>query len=488
MIGRPYEWPLLGQFLDRQSELARLEEWWAAPERMPMNLYGRRRVGKSWLCRRFAHGKPAVVLVAERLASGSQLSRFASQLAPLSRGVVPDLPDVAGLIRSLFRLAGRERLLVVIDEFPWLLGTTEAEVERTLSSIQAVLEEERDTSRLKLIVCGSAIGQMEALQRERSPLYGRLIPLEVRPLDVAGASLFLDPLGPLERFERYSITGGIPRYLAALRGTSLRNALSEQLLRPDSPLWNEGRTIVGQELREPAVHFATLEQLASGEKELGEIAGALRMDGRTISKYLAALESLRLVRRRLPLGVSPTARGGHWALEDPFLRFWFRFVFPFQADLEAGLAPEDLYDMEIAPLVADHVAPVFEDVCRAHARVTYGTVASRVGRWWGHARNDLRRTKTRFTEEIDIVGLARNRVTLLGEAKWTTHPLDATILSDLAEYKRPALEQAGFKFASQILIVLYSKGGYSRSLRELTRHGGQVILVDAGDVLAPHPR
>jgi AAA+ ATPase superfamily predicted ATPase len=46
-----YNWPLVGEFLDREDELARLEEWWTGPDRMPINLYGRRRVGKSWLLR-----------------------------------------------------------------------------------------------------------------------------------------------------------------------------------------------------------------------------------------------------------------------------------------------------------------------------------------------------------------------------------------------------------------------------------------------------
>ena len=484
MSGWNYEWPLVARFLDRRAELDRLDEWWASPELMPMNLYGRRRVGKSWLCRRFAHGKPAVVLVAERLATGVQLSRFSAQLGALDRGVAPDLPDVAGLIRTLFRLAADQKLLAVIDEFPWLLGTTESEVERTLSQVQAVMEEERDTSRLKLIVCGSSVGQMEALQGERNPLHGRLVPLEIRPLDVAGASLFLGSLGPVERFERYSITGGTPRYLAALGGRSLRSAVSGQLLRPDSPLWNEGRTIVAQELREPAVHFAALEQLASGEKELGEIAGKLRMDGGAVSKYLATLESLRLVRRRLPLGAAPTARGGHWALEDPFLRFWFRFVFPFQADLEAGLVPEDLYDKAIAPLLGDHAAPVFEEVCRSHTRATYGKVAQRVGRWWGHARHDLRRSGTRFSEEIDIVGLSRNRVTVLGEAKWTSGPVDVNVLHDLAEFKRPALAQAGFEFASDPITIVYSKNGFTKRLRQRAEGDDRLALLDAAGMFA----
>ncbi|MGH3520014.1 MAG: hypothetical protein ACRDQ7_22030 [Haloechinothrix sp.] len=56
-------------------------------------------------------------------------------------------------------------------------------------------------------------------------------------------------------------------------------------------------------------------------------------------------------------------------MTDRFPRFWFRFAFPYQSDLEAGQSPTDLYDTEIAPALADHVAPTFEE-CGAHARHT----------------------------------------------------------------------------------------------------------------------
>ena len=451
---------------------------------MPINLYGRRRVGKSWLLRRFAHGKPAVLLVAERLAEGAQLTRFAEQLTPLLGGVVPDLPDVPVLFRVLFRLARDHKVLAVIDEFPWLLGTTSKEVERTLTAIQAVMEEERAGSQLKLVVCGSAVTRMETLQSERSPLHGRLVPLELRALPYRRANQFLDGNDSKERFVRFAVAGGMPRYLAALAGGDLRDRVCDQLLRPDAPLWNEGRTIVGQELREPAVHFAILEQLASGEKEVGELADALRTRSAPVSKYLSLLADLRLVRKDLPYDASPSARGSHWVLDAPFLRFWFRFVFPFQADLEAGLAPEDLFDSEIAPELADHVAPVFEDVCREHVRTSMGGIATRVGRWWGNALNRLRRSDERSTEEIDVVGTSRKRVTVVGEVKWTSQPLGEKVLSDLADYKVPALAQDGFKLASDLTTVLFSRSGYSAPLRARAEGDDTLVLVAVDDMLS----
>jgi uncharacterized protein len=480
---KAFQWPLFDEFLDRAGELARLEEWWAAPERMPISLYGRRRVGKSWLFRRFAHGKPAVVLVAHRLAPGAQLDDFAVLLEPLL-GLRPALADVPELFRVLFRAARDEKLLAVIDEFPWLLPTTEASIDAELSAIQAVMEQERDHSKLKLILCGSMIGQMESLNAERNPLHGRLIPLRLRALAFDEAALFLETLDPIERFERFAIAGGMPRYLAELSGASLRTAICRKVLDRDAPLFDEARTILDQELREAKVYFSILRLLADGDKEIGELANATRIKAAPLSKYLSTLENLRIVSRRLPVGSHPGGRGGHWHLEDAFFRFWFRFVFPYQDELESGLGSGDLYDAAIggAPL-AEHVSIAFEQWCRDWTLATHGQVAQVVGPWWGPSLNKLRRTGERQTEEIDLVGLSRGRVTLVGEAKWRNQQADVTIVRDLVDYRIPALGQAGFKVAQDCRLLVFSKSGYSRRLVAAAAENDSIQLVDVDAAL-----
>lgn len=473
-----YEWPMIGEFLNRTGELARLEEWWEGPERMPVNLYGRRRVGKSWLFRRFAHGKPAVILVARRTTSGVQLSTFAEQLEPVL-GVAPALPDLASLFRVLFRAARHERLLVVIDEFPWLLPSTEAQIEAELSTVQAVIEEERDSSQLKLVLCGSLIGQMEALQAEGNPLRGRLIPLQLHPLPFEEASLFLANLNPIDRFERYSISGGMPRYLSALAaGTDQRNVVTRQVLDRNAPLLDEVRTILEQELREPKMYFSILLELATGDKELNELTQALRADRGSVSKYLASLRDMRIVDRHLPVGADRDSRAGHWHLLDPFFRFWFRFVFPYQDELENGLGPGDLYDTEVRPALNDHAALEFEQWCRRWVRANHGAAATKVGAWWGRSTDGARVGHNRQTEEIDVVGIARNRVTIVGEATWQNRRLDANVLRDLDDFKIPALEHAGFKVAPDRKVVLFARSGYSASLRSAAEADPRIELVD----------
>lgn len=477
-----FEWPLADEFLDRAEELQRLEQWWASRERMPVNLHGRRRVGKSWLFRRFAHGKPAVLLVASRVYPGAQLSSFAARLEPLL-GVRPDLPDMPTLFRVLFRAARKQKLLAVIDEFPWLLPTSGAGVEAELSAIQAVMEEERDDSQLKLVLCGSQVGQMEALQSERSPLHGRLVPLRLRRLPFREARLFLPELDPLAAFERFAVSGGMPRYLAALAGPSVKKAVCSAVLDRNSALYDEARTIVEQELREPKSYFAVLTQLADGDKEFNEIAQGSRLTAATVSKYLGTLADLKLVQRVLPAGAAPDSRQGHWRLQDPFIRFWFRYVFPFQDELESGLSATDLFDGVVAPTLNDHVAPVFEEWCRDYTRTTHGKQAQSVAAWWGMSTHALRRTGERSSEEIDVVGLSRGRVTVLGEAKWQNKPMDVATLRNLRQYKVPALEQAGFKMSSSPITLLFSKSGYSPALQRAAAAEG-AILVDVREALS----
>lgn len=308
-----------------------------------------------------------------------------------------------------------------------MLPTTDASIEQELSAVQAVFEEERDQSQLKLVLCGSMVAQMEALMGVRSPMHGRLVPLQLQPMRFRDASLFFPRQAPLAQFERFALAGGVPRYLSALsdpRG-SLRSVVCDQILDRNAPLWDEGRTVLEQELREPKVYFSILQSLSSGDKELNEIVQALRSLPSSVSKYLNILEEMR-----------------------------------------------------IAPALNDHVALEFEDWCRDWTRSTYGREATKVGAWWGQARHDLRRAGVRSSEEIDIVGLGRGRVSVVGEAKWQRRRLDVGVLRDLEKFKIPAIEQAGFKLSPRVRILLFAKAGYTDGLVDAARRDDRIVLVD----------
>lgn len=479
-----YIFPARGDFLNRTADLDRLEEWWRGTERNALAMYGRRRVGKSWLFRAFAHGKPAIVLVADRRAQEVQLARFASRLEPYL-GVRPDLPDLPALFGVLYTLAREEKLLVIIDEFPYLLPTRATQRDDMLTALQAVMEE-RESSRLKLVLCGSHISQMATLLSESSPLRGRLTPLSIEPLRFAEAQAFVQETTPQARVERYAVAGGMSLYLDEVgRGDGdLRARICNRVLHHRGPLFNDPREVLEEELRQPGIYFSLLEELALRSRTVGDLASALGRRTTDLGPYLNILRDMRLVERYAPVTASRNVREHRFRIADDFLRFWFRFVFDFQEDLRTGLRAADHYDGEIATALADHVAPVFERLCREWTRQQLGQRVSRVGAWWGNALHEHRRTGERQVEEIDVVGQQRSLVTVVGECKWTANRVTARELHELETYKLPALRQAKSRFPKDgPLVLLFSRSGFKDNLVEAVAGRPDVRLVDAGEVV-----
>lgn len=476
-----YVWEAEPQFLGRADVLGRLEDWWVGESIEPVNLFGRRRVGKSWLFRKFAHGKLAIVLIAEDTSPTQQFLRLAEQLEPYLV-VKPDIRDLATLFRILYEITKTEKMLIVIDEFPNLLGNTDRERASALSSIQSAMEQYRDKSKIKLILCGSAITQMEALQREKSPLHGRLVPLELVPLTFKESREFFEGSDIIDHLTRYSVTGGMPRYLALLGKGDFASVLATKIVDPNSPLFSEVPSLLAAELKEVGTYYAILSELADNPKDRGSIADAIGKKTTGLTHYFDRLEAMRLLKKKHPVGANPESRSTQYECVDGFVRFWFKFIAPYIADLEAGRSPSAHVANYIYPNLADHVSIEFEHIFHRWVRQQY-PLARQVGWWWGNAANVYRAAKTRSSEEIDVVGIAAKKVIVLGEAKWTNGPLSYDVLTDLIDFKSPALIDAGLRVPKNSEIVLASRNGFTRNLEAAGKSMPNVRLIQAADLL-----
>lgn len=482
MLVDTYAWTAVEEFRNRERDLEALEGWWNSSDREPLNMFGRRRVGKSWLFRRFAHGKPAVILVAQEDATAQRVFQsFATALEP-ALGVRPQIDSIGDLFTVLHRLAAEEKVLVVVDEFPYLLGVTQAARNRSLTAVQAAMEQLRDDSRIKLILAGSLVAEMERLQHPKSPLYGRLRPFDVHPLPFSDAVALLDGRDPCENLTRFAVAGGMPRYLSAFGSGDLAGAVVSNVLDRRGGLFNEPMTLLHNELRTPATYFTLLEGLSGGARQVGDLAAETNMTSSELTPYLETLRTMRLAERITPAGSDANQRKSLWRCSDHFIRFWFRFVRPYQTELEAGADAHAYYQAEVAPNLASHTAPVFEEEARRWLRREYAGRVLTVGAWWGNALNAERKAKRRLNEEIDGVGLHRKRVEVALEAKWTNAKLSADVLTDLLDYKLPAMSQAGYD-TTRTHLVLASRSGFTGATIKLAAEHDNVTLLTAEDVL-----
>jgi len=460
-------------FYDREAELDSLTDAVESPGADFVVVYGRRRVGKTELLKKFCANRPHIYFLAAQEAEHRQREKFLDQIADHFDERVPRIDGWDEAFEYLGEQLQREDLVVVIDEFPYLV----AENDSLPSYVQAFVDQELDGTDSMLVLCGSSVSTMESeILGHESPLYGRrTAQLDVTPFSFQQAREVIS-YDVTDAIRSYAVTGGTPMYLTLFDyDQSLAANIRSHVLSPSAVLYNEPEFLLRTELRNPARYMSILEAVALGHTTPNEISGATGIDSGPLSKYLQTLRRLRLIERNVPVTASgKKSKRSRYRVADEFLRFWFRYVEPHRSSIEE--APEVVYDGTIEPDLPTHVATTFEDVCEEAVweGIRRGTFEpySEVGRWWYGE------------EEIDIVGLAPNddRV-LLAECKWTTEPVGEDLVESLrakAENVRWGPPDRDEQFA------LFSKNGFVDGLEaQLDNSWSLFTISDIDDLLTP---
>ena len=304
---------------------------------------------------------------------------------------------------------GREGRPLVLDELPYR--------QHSVPGIESLLQHAWDghDGAVKLVLTGSSFSVLDAAVADpRAPLYGRrTAQLEVQPMSFAEVADFYPGWSFEQRAVAWGLFGGVPAYAEqAARHASPAEAALALALSPTGPLHTEPECLVREELRDPGVYFSILHSLAAGLMRPNRIAQDAGVPGPSTDKYLDVLRRLRLVHRDVPVTEArpERSRKGLYRLSDPFLRFWFRYVYPNRSALEAG-AGREVLETVVLPDLDTFMGPPYEEICRQHLIAegprVLGWRPARVGRYW-----DAR-------TEIDLIAVdaARERAAFV-ECKW----------------------------------------------------------------------
>ncbi len=328
-------------FVGRDHELAVLEELADSGRPEFFVLYGRRRVGKTELLQKLCAGRRAVYFLAAQVRDRDNLRGFRDALREglggdvLIEGI--EFPDWSTALGFAAERAGDERLIVVLDEFPYLCDSSKG----LPSQIQQFWDTRGKLSSLMLVLCGSQVSFMEKeVLAERSPLFGRRTgQRRLEPLEPVETLAFL-PGWPLrDRVLAYAILGGMPAYLRRFDPErSLRENVLREVLRPEGYLFDEVSFLLRSELSAPATYNSILAAVARGADRVGDIALSVGVDSTTANKYLHVLRELRLVEREVPV-TDPNplrSRRGRYRIADRFVAFHFRHIQPHLSLIHAG--------------------------------------------------------------------------------------------------------------------------------------------------------
>lgn len=434
-------------FLDRRHEIARLDNVLARPRAFAV-IWGRRRIGKSRLLIEWSRGHDGLYTVADQSSSPVQRRYLATAVAERFPGFADvEYPDWRSFLTRVSAEADRAGWEGpwVLDELPYLIEADPA--------LPGVLQNwlDRPERRLRLAVCGSSQRMMHSVILDSTaPLYGRAAEaFAVGPLPPG----HLAEAFPFDRHRDlvtvYALWGGIPRYweLAEPFGNDIEAAVDALILDPAGPLHGEPDRLLREETPPATALRPLLDVIGNGAHRVSEIAGRLGKPASSLSRPLASLAEMGLVRRDTPFGTDPkSGKRSLYRIDDPFLRLWFRVVAPHRAALAAAppetrLAYWQRYRRGLEALA-------WEELCRKAVPLLHrsDTTLGRLGPW-----EPALRYWHGNAPELDIVARSVDGKRLLvGEVKWTTQPVkvpgaDARVhLGGLAGAEDIELHQALF--------------------------------------------
>lgn len=328
------------KFYDREMELDVLQQSEKQTERSAVFtvLTGRRRVGKTSLINKALEGSDVAYLFVSKDSEAVLCQKF-QQTIQEQLGI-----QVYGQIsrfRDLFEVIMKESLnrhfTVFFDEFQNLQKVNPA----IFSEIQDLWDRYHRESHLHLVASGSIQSLMKRIfEDENEPLYGRptskfiLLPFRIDVLK----QIFRDHCPNYKNEDLlclYTITGGVAKYVELLMDAQCytKEKMLNYVCRPDSYFLSEGRDLMNQEFSDESnTYFSVLQLIAGGLTKRSEIDGAMQKD---MGVYLQNLEkNFLLVKRLKPVLAKPNSKVSAYEISDQFLRFWFRFIWPYQSLIE----------------------------------------------------------------------------------------------------------------------------------------------------------
>ena len=467
-------------FIGRTSELATLNAELEHGSGFVV-IYGRRRVGKTTLIKEFIKDKRAFYFLATTESEAQSMKRFAGVLSRTTKNPMLSKATFTDWL-DLFQVVADdhpdEKKVLVIDEFPYLVKTNPD----FPSILQNAWDEVLKDHNVMLILCGSLISMMKkhALAYD-SPLYGRrtaqirLMPLQFTDVYAAQNLSFEQAV------EQYAITGGVPKYMEFFQTEEpLVEQIRRVVLSKNGFLYEEPDFLLNEEVQTPINYFSVLKAISDGNHKLSKIGMTMAQDTSAITPYLKTLIDLGFVTKNVPITEKnpERSRKGLYYVSDNFIRFWFRYVYPFKGELELDNQQIVLDEMG-KDFKQKFVAFAYESICRnifaelcRKGQIDFAP--SRIGSYW---RND-----NEGDTEIDVAAVDNQHKRLfLGECKYHAKPVDVAVYSALQEKGQSKELTAAFS-GYKIVYGLFSKSGFTDRLVEMAAENSDLVLIQADAV------
>ena len=456
-------------FIGRKKELKSLEDLYAESGFSMSVIYGRRRIGKSTLIAKFIQNKNAIFYTATKVGKNRNTELFAKQVISV---LEPNLENVTFLeiedvLDFISNRLGEEKLVLVIDEFPYWAEKDEA----LLSILQKYIDSKWIDKNLMLILCGSALSFMEnEVLSEKSPLFGRRnSQIKLEAFNYKDSALFVPDYSYEEKAICYGVTGGVAKYLSLINPEkSLDENIKKLFFHPDGYLYDETRNLLTQEFSDITLVNNIIEQIAAGENTVNGIAQKVRESGSTVLYSLEKLISVGLVEKKKCITEEKNKKKTQYVLKDNMFKFWYEFIPKACSVIELGHG-DIYYEKIVKGQLHSFMGSVFEEMCRYFTLEQgvdgkFDSFITETGTWWG-TENFLSENGKRIQQsaDIDVVAISGiDKSLLIGECKFKNEKMNKNVYETLV--RRGTILSGKYRLKK---YLFFSLSGYTDWFEEL---------------------
>ncbi len=442
-------------------------------------VYGRRRVGKTFLIEQFFNAKKCIYFYATGVQDGllkEQLFEFAKAIGQtFYHGATIATPTTwlqafDELNKAINSLPSSKKIVLFIDELPWMATKRS----RMLQGLDYYWNHDwSKNENIKLIICGSSASWIiKNIIYNKGGLHNRYTcSLLIKPFSLSESKAFLASrditVSNKQLLQLYMAIGGIPHYLDRVKkNLSITQNIEALCFKETGFLFSEFDKLFKSLFDDAKVYIELIRIIATSRegvsRALIETRSKLSQKGGTLTDRLTDLEQAGFIKSFLPL--KHQRQGMYYRIIDEYTYFYLKWIEPEKHILLSNEVGHH-YWVHQTHSAAYHawMGYAFESICYKHLAQIQKTLnipmGSKAGTWRHLAKNSSQDSGA----QIDLLFERSDDAVTLCEIKCTDEPftIDKNVYNLLM--KKAAVYQQITKTTKQVFIAFISANGLKKS-------------------------
>lgn len=332
------------RFFDRETEFEKLRDIEDLSHEVAQFtiITGRRRIGKTEMVKKFYENKTMLYFFVARKAEADLCDIFIDEIRTKLNIPMIDGKGMsfAAIFKFVMELSQTRHIVLFIDEFQDFYRVNPS----IYSDMQNIWDSYKNKAHINLIVAGSVNTLMNKIFKDKKqPLFGRQTDtIHVRPFRPSVLKEIMSEYCPgykkSDLLALYTLTGGVAKYVELFidKKKFTEKKMLDMFFEQDSYFLPEGKNMLVDEFgKDYGIYFSMLTLIAQGKNTRSELESTLNI--RELSGYLKNLsEEYGLISKMQPIYEKSANKSVHYTIDDPFLKFWFRFIYKYTHIIEAG--------------------------------------------------------------------------------------------------------------------------------------------------------